>query len=73
MSEEELGFDPTIVTAAGGDRRFIEIERNGSTERLIIDEVVMRRARCIAGRATICWRAHSERDRRTQFVIKDLW
>lgn len=66
MSEEELGFDPTIMTA--GDQRFIEIERNGSTERLIIDEV-MRRARCIAGRATTCWRAHREEDPRTQFVM----
>ena len=70
ISEEDLGFDPTIMTA--GDQRFIEIERNGSTERLIIDEV-MRRARCIAGRATTCWKAHREEDPRTQLVIKDSW
>ncbi|KAM7182691.1 hypothetical protein V8F33_014103 [Rhypophila sp. PSN 637] len=70
MSEEELGFDPTIMTA--GDQRFIEIERNGTTERLIIDKV-MRRARCIVGRATTCWKAHREDDPRTQFVIKDSW
>ncbi|KAM7187663.1 hypothetical protein V8F20_010872 [Naviculisporaceae sp. PSN 640] len=70
MSEEELGFDPTIITA--GDQRFIEFERNGSTERLIIDEV-MWRARCIAGRATTCWRAHREEEPLTQFVIKDSW
>jgi len=70
MSEEELGFDPTIITA--GDQRFIEIERNGSTERLIINEV-MRRARCIAGRATTCWRAHREEDPWTPLVIKDSW
>ncbi|KAK0627073.1 hypothetical protein B0T14DRAFT_562919 [Immersiella caudata] len=36
MNEEELGFDPTFTTANG--QRFIEIERNGSKERLIIDE-----------------------------------
>ena len=57
ISEEELGFDPIIMTASG--ERFIEIERNGSTERLTIDEV-MQRARCIAGRATTCWKAHRE-------------
>jgi Fungal protein kinase len=50
MNEEELGFDPTIMTA--NDQWFIEIERNGLTERLIIDEV-MKRARCIAGRANM--------------------
>lgn len=33
MSEEELGFDPTIMTAKG--QRFIEIEREGTIERLI--------------------------------------
>ena len=35
MNEEELGFDPTIMTA--NNQRFIEIERDGATERLIID------------------------------------
>jgi hypothetical protein len=68
MSEEELGFDPTIVTAH--DKRFIEIERDGSTERLIIDEV-MQRARCIAGRATTCWKAHREGHPQTPLVVKD--
>lgn len=70
MSEEELGFDPTIMTAY--DKRFIEIERDGSTERLIIDEV-MQRARCIAGRATTCWKAHREGQPQTSLVIKDSW
>lgn len=70
MSEEELGFDPTIMTA--GNQRFIDIERNGSTERLIIDEVI-RRVRCIVGRATTCWRAYREEDPRTLLVIKDSW
>ena len=55
MNQEELGFDPTIITADGW--RYIEIERNGNRERLIIDEV-MKRAPCVAGRATTCWKAH---------------
>jgi hypothetical protein len=70
MSEQELGFDPTIMTASG--KRFIEIERDGSTERLIIDQVMLR-ARCIAGRATTCWKAHREGHPQTPLVIKDSW
>lgn len=70
MNEEQLGFDPTIVTS--GDKRYIEIQRNGNQERLIIDGV-MRRARCIAGRATTCWKAHREGDTQTPLVIKDAW
>ncbi|KAB5518239.1 hypothetical protein GE09DRAFT_516317 [Coniochaeta sp. 2T2.1] len=38
MGEAQLGFDPTTMTAE--DERFIEIERNGSTERIVIDEVM---------------------------------
>lgn len=71
MNQEELGFDPTIITADG--RRYIEIKRNGQRERLIIDEV-MKRAPCIAGRATTCWKAYREGDySRTPLVIKDSW
>jgi hypothetical protein len=70
MNEEELGFDPTIMTANG--ERFIEIKRGGSTERLIIDEL-MQRARCVAGRATTCWKAHREGNPQTTLVIKDSW
>ncbi|KAK0628117.1 hypothetical protein B0T17DRAFT_491041 [Bombardia bombarda] len=70
MNEEELGFDPTFMTVNG--QRFIEIERNGSKERLIIDKV-MHRTRCIAGRATTCWKAHREEDPQKPFVIKDSW
>ncbi|KAN0076161.1 hypothetical protein V8E54_006303, partial [Elaphomyces granulatus] len=71
MNEEELGFDPTIITA--DNQRFIEIERDGVTERLIIDGVIHRARPCIAGRATICWKAHRERDSQTPLVIKDSW
>ncbi|KAK3902003.1 hypothetical protein C8A05DRAFT_34323, partial [Staphylotrichum tortipilum] len=70
MSEEELGFDPTIMTAKG--QRFIEIERDGTTERLVLDGV-MKRARCVAGRATTCWKAHREGDPHALFVVKDSW
>ncbi|KAI8634829.1 serine/threonine-protein kinase Sgk2 [Xylariaceae sp. FL1651] len=70
MNEEELGFDPTIITANG--QRFIDIERNGSTERVVIDKVMIR-ARCIAGRATTCWKAHREGEPQAPLVIKDSW
>lgn len=70
MSEEELGFDPTIMTAASGER-YVEIERDGSTERLIIDELILRTP-CVAGRATTCWKAHLQ-GRQERLVIKDSW
>ncbi|RSL43016.1 hypothetical protein CEP51_016410 [Fusarium floridanum] len=70
MSEEQLGFDPTIMTA--NEERFIEIKRNDMIERIIIDEV-MQRARCIAGRATTCWKAHREGQPEIPLVIKDSW
>ncbi|CAD6447766.1 c231ed8c-b5cd-4546-8ae8-35b7bc1eec0a [Sclerotinia trifoliorum] len=70
MNEEQLGFDPTFITENG--LRFIEIQRNGNTERLIIDGLMMR-ARCISGRATTCWKAHREGDPNNPLVIKDSW
>ncbi|TWU73732.1 hypothetical protein ED733_000593 [Metarhizium rileyi] len=70
MNEETLGFDPTIITTSG--QKYIEIERNGQTERLIIDEVI-KRAPCIAGRATTCWKAHRNDDPLNPLVIKDSW
>ncbi|KAK8120255.1 hypothetical protein PG999_004375 [Apiospora kogelbergensis] len=70
MDEVELGFDPSIKTSNG--QRFIEIERDDLTERIIIDGV-MQRARCIAGRATTCWKAHSEDKPQKPLVIKDSW
>ncbi|KAH6607062.1 hypothetical protein Trco_003375 [Trichoderma cornu-damae] len=70
IDEEGLGFDPTIV--ASGGKRFIEIQRDGRLERLIIDKLIVR-SRCIAGRATTCWKAHREDDPQTPLVIKDSW
>ncbi|RYO89802.1 hypothetical protein DL766_002691 [Monosporascus sp. MC13-8B] len=70
MHEEDLGFDPTIIKKDG--RQFITIKRKGQTERLVIDKL-MKRAPCIAGRATTCWKAYREEDPQTPFVIKDSW
>lgn len=69
-NEEELGFDPTIVTLGG--QQHMEIRRNGASERIVIDEV-MRRTACIGGRATTCWKAHPEGNPSTTLVIKDSW
>ncbi|RVD81417.1 uncharacterized protein DFL_009282 [Arthrobotrys flagrans] len=66
----ELGFDSTIITSNG--ERYIEIERNGIQERLIIDKKMLR-ASCIVGRATTCWKAHWEGDAKRPLVIKDSW
>lgn len=68
--EEELVFDPTVITA--NNKQFIEIIRNGTQERIVIDEL-MTRVGCIAGRATTCWKAHPEEDPSTTLVIKDSW
>ncbi|KAL5398112.1 hypothetical protein PMIN03_012809 [Paraphaeosphaeria minitans] len=71
LDEEQLGFDPTVVTE--DDRQYIDIERNGCAERLVIDGV-MKRTPCIAGRATTCWKAHREGDEsKVPLVIKDSW
>ncbi|WVN89508.1 uncharacterized protein L203_104733 [Cryptococcus depauperatus CBS 7841] len=40
MSEDDLGFDPTIITC--GDKRYIDIERNGQEERIIIKKTMSR-------------------------------
>ena len=71
MNEEQLGFDPTILLS--GEKRYIEIVRNDRRERLIIDRL-MKRAPCVAGRATTCWKAYREGDESQKpLVIKDSW
>ncbi|KAL7894830.1 serine/threonine-protein kinase Sgk2 [Trichoderma sp. SZMC 28014] len=71
MDEEGLGFDPSFMESEG--KRFIEIQRHGKLERLIIDGVITR-PRCIASRATTCWKAHREDDPlKSPLVIKDSW
>ncbi|KAH7124772.1 hypothetical protein EDB81DRAFT_663985, partial [Dactylonectria macrodidyma] len=62
--------DPTIMTT--NKKRFIELKRNGSTERIIIDEV-MQRASCIAGRATTRWKAYLKGRPNVPLVVKDSW
>ncbi|EQL30109.1 hypothetical protein, variant [Blastomyces dermatitidis ATCC 26199] len=71
MSRKQLGFDPTII--ATGTERYIEIDRNGTKEWLIINETVGR-ACCVAGRATTCWKVYCETDKlRMPLVVKDSW
>ncbi|KAK2732850.1 hypothetical protein FQN57_002462 [Myotisia sp. PD_48] len=71
MSKEQLGFDPTVVDPAEGPR-YIEIEKGGRRERLIIDALVIRTP-CISGRATTIWKAHLAGDESAPLVIKDSW
>lgn len=70
MGETELGFDPTIIMEGG--KRYIDIEREGNRERLVIDHLMMRAPR-ISGRATTCWKAHRKDDPGRPLVIKDSW
>ena len=71
LDEAQLGLDPTVVIAADGQEA-VEIHLGGRMERLVVDEVLVRR-RCVAGRATTCWRVHLDGDPRTQLVVKDSW
>ena len=71
MNNEQLGFDPTFKTF--NSERYIKIERDGKTKRIIID-ALMKRAPCVAGRATTCWKGHLEGDDSMRpLVIKDSW
>ncbi|KAL7793734.1 hypothetical protein V8C37DRAFT_378051 [Trichoderma ceciliae] len=71
INKEGLGFDPCIMESRG--KRFIDIERDGKKERLIIDELIWR-ARGIACRGTTCWKAHREGDpQKEPLVIKESW
>ncbi len=71
LNEEQLGFDPTIITA--GDKRYIEIERHNHIKRLVIDKVV-KQVPCVVGRATTCWKAYREGDdSQRPLIVKDSW
>ncbi|KAI0113978.1 hypothetical protein GGR51DRAFT_505057 [Nemania sp. FL0031] len=70
MDNELLGFDPTIIKL--DDQQYIDIKRDGTTERLIIDSL-MRRTPGVIGRATTCWKAHLNGDKTKPVVIKDSW
>ena len=69
MSEDELGFDPTIVWE---DRRYTSIERDGRIERLYLEGTI-KQQRSVAGRATICWSGFAEDMPDQRLVIKDSW
>ncbi|KAE8849627.1 hypothetical protein PTNB73_01362 [Pyrenophora teres f. teres] len=70
MNEEQLGFDPTIITL--GDKRYIEIKQENGKERLVIDSFI-KRVPCVAGRATTCWKAYKEEEPDTPLVVKNSW
>jgi hypothetical protein len=70
MDEEQLGFDPTIIT--DGATRYIEIKRDDDKVRLVIDKVIKRVA-CVAGRATTCWKVHQADYPESPLVVKDSW
>ena len=71
MSEEQLGFDPTIHCEDG--KRWIEITQKGLTERLLVESEVRKHA-AIIGRATSCWKASmGEGNARRRLVVKDSW
>ncbi|TFB01129.1 hypothetical protein CCMA1212_006702 [Trichoderma ghanense] len=71
MGEEQLGFDPTTITTEASRRDF-RVQRNGETERLILDKL-MKRAPCISGRATTCWKAFREDNPQTPLMVTDIW
>ncbi|PYH88282.1 hypothetical protein BO71DRAFT_365724 [Aspergillus ellipticus CBS 707.79] len=72
MSDEQLGYDPSIMSTPDG-KKFIQITRNGQSEHIVLDGI-MKRAPCVAGRATTCWRAHREGDETGwPLVVKDSW
>ncbi|KAG6132527.1 hypothetical protein E4U38_003307 [Claviceps purpurea] len=79
MSEENLGFDPSIkrpdltVEGADGEKQYIEIEQQGGSKKCIILDQAMSRKPCIIGRATTCWKAHVKDDPETILVVKDSW
>ncbi|KAF2452571.1 hypothetical protein BDY21DRAFT_382745 [Lineolata rhizophorae] len=69
MSEEELGFDPTV---GEDDGRYICIRRNGQMERIWL-EALVKRQRSVAGRATRCWSGSLIGGSGNRLVVKDSW
>jgi len=70
MTNEQLGFDPTITSE--GENRYMTIRKDGKTERLVIVHVIKPYS-SIIGRGTICWKVHREGDKSKQLVVKDSW
>lgn len=72
MTEEQLGFDPSIKTVNG--QPYIEITQSSRTERLILEELLQNRV-AIVDRGTKCWKAYCDTDysRKRPFLVKDSW
>jgi len=71
MTNEQLGFDPTITSE--GANRYMTITKEDKTERLVINDVI-KPYHSIIGRGTICWKAYREGDKSKQLlVVKDSW
>jgi len=70
MTDEQLGFDPTITS--NDAPRYITITKGDTTERLVIVNMI-RRYSAINGRGTVCWKVHPEGDPSKRFVVKDSW
>lgn len=69
ISEEVLGFDLTILDDGG---RYIQIQRDGPTGRLGLEELIKRHC-SVFGRATTCWRGSLGDESGGELVIKDSW
>ena len=71
MTDEQLGLDPTIQGPK--EKRYIEINRDGQVERLILSEMIIKNA-AIVSRATTCWKAFSETNKtKKPLIVKDSW
>ena len=71
MTDEQLGFDPTITS--DDVNHYITITKESKKERLVIDDVITHH-HFIAGRGTRCWKNHREVDElKRLLVVKDSW
>ncbi|KAG5996145.1 hypothetical protein E4U52_007229 [Claviceps spartinae] len=70
MSEEDIGFDPTIMIT--DCEPSTEIKRKGRSKCIVIDGLIIRQC-CMVGRVTTCWKAHVKDHPETPLVIKDSW
>lgn len=71
MNDEQLGFDPMIQQSDG--QRYVEITRDDQIERLILTEEIRKHV-VVAGRATACWRAYSDKDQSKEpLIVKTSW
>ncbi len=71
MNDGSLGLDPTIQKSGG--KRFVEIIRDDTIERLILTKEIIKQA-VVVGRATTCWRAYRDGDKSEErLIVKDSW